>query len=191
MVNVPHVVPEHPAPERTQLTPALALLFCTSFCTNALNPTPPPIEIVGAMGMTLTEIGVNVNCNPLLAIPATVKTTLPVVAPTGTRTTMALTFQLVGVAIVPLNETVLVPCADPKFVPEIVTIVLGEPEAGLRPVMTGVGRTVNPTPLLATPPTVTVTFPVAAPLGTSTMMLVSLQKVGVAELMLNLTKLVP
>lgn len=138
------MVPEHPAPDRTQLTPALGLLFCTSFCTNALNPTDPPIEIVGAVGMTLTEIGVTVNCNPLLAIPDTVTTTLPVVDPTGTGTTTVLAFQLIGLATVPLKVTVLLPWLAPKFAPDIVTIVLGDPEPGLRLVMFGGGGVADP-----------------------------------------------
>ena len=42
-----------------------------------------------------------------------------------------------------------------------------------------VAVTVNITPLLATPPTVTTTFPVVAPLGTGTTIIVALQLVGV------------
>lgn len=187
---MPHVVPEHPAPDRTQLTPALGLLFCTSFCTNALNPTDPPIEIVGAVGMTLTVMGVTVNCNPLLAIPATVTTTLPVCDPTGTRTTMVLAFQLVGVAVIPLNVTVLVPCAEPKLLPEIVTSVLGEPDVGFRLEML-CGKIAKLTPLLATPATVTTTLPVVVPAGTGATMAVALQLVGVANVPLNVTVLVP
>jgi hypothetical protein len=44
---------------------------------------------------------------PLLATPLTVIMTLPVVAPAGTGTAMLLALQLVGVAGVPLNVTVL------------------------------------------------------------------------------------
>ena len=51
--------------------------------------------------------------------------------------------------------------------------------------------TVKLTPLLATPPTVTNTFPVVAPAGTGTTMLVALQLVGVDEVPLNVTVLVP
>jgi hypothetical protein len=58
---------------------------------------------------------------PLLAEPATVTTTLPVVAPAGTGTVMLLSLQVVGVAVAPLNVTVLVPCVAPKFAPAIVT----------------------------------------------------------------------
>ena len=45
--------------------------------------------------------------------------------------------------------------------------------------------TVKFAPLLATPPTVTMTIPVVAPLGTGTVMLVAFQVVGVAEMPLN------
>ena len=57
--------------------------------------------------------------------------------------------------------------------------------------MVGVGRTVKETALLATPLTVTITFPVVAVLGTGTTMLVGPQLVGVAETPLNVTVLVP
>jgi hypothetical protein len=77
----------------------------------------------------------------LLATPPTVTTTGPVVAPVGTGTAMEPAFQLVGVATVPLNRTVLVPCVAPKFAPAIVTAVATAPEAGDRPVMLGAGPT--------------------------------------------------
>src|SRR5438045_4225636 len=51
--------------------------------------------------------------------------------------------------------------------------------------------TVKLTPLLATPPTVTTTLPVVAPLATGATMLVALQLVGVAATPLNFTVLVP
>ena len=43
---------------------------------------------------------------------------------------MVVALQLVGVASVPLNATVLLPCVAPKFVPEIVTEVPTAPEFG-------------------------------------------------------------
>jgi hypothetical protein len=128
----------------------------------------------------------------LLAAPPTVTTTLPVVAPLGTGTTMLVTPQLVGVPTVPLNFTVLVPCVAPKFVPAIVTAVPTAPDAGLKVVMLGTAApTEKLTPLLAIPPTATTTFPVVAPLGTATVMLVALQLVGVPVVPLNFTVLVP
>src|SRR5262245_34533362 len=51
--------------------------------------------------------------------------------------------------------------------------------------------TVNILPLLTVPPTVTTTFPVVAPVGTGTAMLVAAQLVGAAVIPLNVTVLVP
>jgi hypothetical protein len=59
---------------------------------------------------------------------------------------MLVALQLVGVATVPLNVTVLVPCVVPKLVPAIVTDVPRAPEFGVRLVM--LGETVKLTPLL-------------------------------------------
>jgi hypothetical protein len=50
-----------------------------------------------------------VNVSPLLAVPETVTTTLPVVAAEGTVVAMLVELQLVAVAVVPLNLTVLLP----------------------------------------------------------------------------------
>jgi hypothetical protein len=120
----------------------------------------------------------------LLAIPPTVTTTFPDVAPAGTEVIMVVEFQFVVVAAVPLNVTV----PDvPKFVPVIVTCVPTAPEVGDTLVMVGVGDTVKFTPLLATPPTVTTTFPVVAPAGTDVTMLVALQLVVAATVPLNFT----
>jgi uncharacterized protein YjeT (DUF2065 family) len=117
---------------------------------------------------------------------------LPVVAPAGTGAAILVAVQLVAVAVVPLNFIVLVPCVAPKLAPVIVTDAPTNPDAGLRLVMLGAGTvTVKLTPLLATPPTVTTTFPVVAPAGTGTAMLVALQLVGVAAVPLNFTVLVP
>jgi hypothetical protein len=133
-----------------------------------------------------------VKLTPLLASPPTVATTGPVVAPRGTGATMLVVVQLVGVAALPLNVTVLAPCVPPKFVPAIVTEVPTAPDVGLRLVRVGADAvTVKVTPLLANPPTVTTTVPVVAPLGTGATRLVALQLVGVAALPLNVTVLVP
>jgi hypothetical protein len=134
---------------------------------------------------------VTVKFDPLLAWPPTVTTTFPVVAPTGAGTTMVVAFQLVGVAAIPLNETVLVPCVAPKFAPVIVTGVPIGPDVGLRPAMLGGTTTVKFDPLLAWPPTVTTTLPVVAPAGTGTVMLVAVHAVGDPLVPLNVTVLVP
>src|SRR5271165_3947366 len=178
-VRVPQAAPEHPAPERDQVTP----LFCESFCTEAVKLAAVEICTEVDVGLTETEIGrgVTVKVVPLLATPPTVTTTFPVVAPAGTGATMLVALQLVAVAVVPLNLTVLVPCVAPKFAPVIVTDAPTNPDVGFKLVMLGPAAVnVKFTPLLATPPTVTTTFPVVAPAGTDVVMLVALQFVTVA-----------
>src|SRR5438132_1513884 len=128
---------------------------------------------------------VTVKLTPLLAIPPTVTTTLPVVAPLGTDATMLVALQLVVLAVVPLKVTVPV---VPKLVPVMVTAVPTGPVVGFSLVMAGADEvTVKFTPLLATPPTVTTTFPVVAPLGTDATMLVALQLVVLAAVPLKVT----
>src|ERR1022692_4863564 len=134
---------------------------------------------------------VTVKADLLLAAPATVTTTLPVVAPPGTGATMAVALQLVGVAAVPLKVTVLVPWLAPRFAPAIVTNPPTAPAAGVRLVMLGGTVTVKADLLLAAPATVTTTLPVVAPAGTGATMAVALQLVGVAAVPLKVTVLVP
>ena len=64
-------------------------------------------------------------------------TTGPVVAPEGTGTTIVVALQLVGVANVPLNVMVLLPCVAPKLVPATETEVPIGPEVGDRSVIEG------------------------------------------------------
>jgi hypothetical protein len=129
----------------------------------------------------------------LLATLLTVTLTGPVVAPVGTGTTMELALQLVGVAAVPLNLTVLVPRVAPKFDPAIVTDAPIAPDVGERLEMPGPWAevTVKPTALLATLFTVTTTDPVVAPPGTGATMRLAVQLLGAAAVPLNLMLLVP
>jgi hypothetical protein len=169
----------------TVLVPCVAPKFVPVIVTDV--PTGPLVgDRLVILGATAT-----VKLTPLLATPPTVTTTLPVVAPVGTGVTMLVADQLVGVAVVPLNFTVLVPCVAPKFVPVIVTDVPTGPLVGDRVVMLGATVTVKLTPLLARLFTVTTTLPVAAPAGTGATMLVADQLVGVAVVPLNFTVLVP
>src|SRR5437899_2249548 len=97
----------------------------------------------------LGDEAVTVKFAPLLSWPFAVTTTLPVVAPLGTGTAILVELQLVGVAAVPLNETVLVPWAAPKLVPAIVTDAPTAPEVGFKLVILGGGTaTMKLTPLL-------------------------------------------
>ena len=67
------------------------------------DPDPPLLTV------SVNVCAVTVKVTPLLARPPTVTTTGPVVAPAGTGATIDVLLQLVGVAAVPLNVTVLVP----------------------------------------------------------------------------------
>jgi hypothetical protein len=171
----------------TVLVPGAAPKFVPEMVT--VVPTMPD---AGFRLVTLGPNAVTVKFTPLLATPLTVTTTLPVVAPAGTAATTLVAFQLVAAAAIPLNFTVLVPCVAPKFAPVIVTDAPTNPDVGFKLAMLGAGTvTVKPTLLLATPPTVTTTFPVVAPAGTAATILVALQLVGVAAIPLNVTVLVP
>lgn len=92
------------------------------------------------VGFRLEMLGggtVTVKVTPLLAVPPTVTTTLPVVAPAGTGAVMLDALHAAGEAAAPLNETVLAPCVAPKFVPVIVTEVPTIPEVGFKLEMDG------------------------------------------------------
>lgn len=181
----------------------LALLQLVTVAAAPLNVTVLlPCELPKFVPLMITEVpigpelgdrpllaGVTVKFTPLLAFPAAVRTTLPEVAPAGTVTETLVLLQLVAVAAVPLNVTVLLPCELPKFVPFITTAVPTAPETGNKLLIAGVA--VKLTPWLALPPTVTTTFPVLAPFGTGTEMLVSLQFVAVAAVPLNVIVLLP
>jgi hypothetical protein len=134
-----------------------------------------------------------VNDTPLLFTPLAFTTTLPVVAPAGTVSTIDVALQLpIVVADVPLKLTDPVPCVEPKFVPVIVADAPTAPEVGDTPVMLGAATTVNDTPLLFTPLALTITLPVVAPAGTVATIDVALQlPMVVAVVPLNLTVLVP
>ena len=170
----------------TVLVPWVAPKFVPAIVTTV--PTGPLVgDRIASVGATVT-----VKARLLLARPPTLTSTLPLIAPAGTGVTMLVADQVVGVAVVPLNVTVLVPWVAPKFVPVIVTTVAAGPLVGDRLVSVGAPVvTVKARVLLARPPTVTTTFPVVAPAGTGTTMLVADQVVGVALVPLNVTVLVP
>jgi len=100
-----------------------------------------------------------VNELPAVAVaPETVTLTVPDVAPVGTGTAIDVALQLVGVASVPLNATVLEPWLNPKFAPLMVIEAPTPPEVGEIEEMEGAGTTVKKELLLKTPPTSTTTF---------------------------------
>jgi hypothetical protein len=79
---------------------------------------------------------------------------------------------------------------DPKLLPVIVTRLPTVADAGDRLLMVGLGTIENEAEVDALP-TVTVTRPVVAPIGTATVIDESLQLIGVATVLLNLTLLDP
>jgi hypothetical protein len=129
----------------TALVPCVGPKFAPTIVIEA--PTRPDV----ADKLLIFGVGRTVNENPLLATLLTVTTTFPVVAPVGTVTAMDVALQLVVVAVVPLNLTVLVLWVDPKFVPEIVRDIPTAPVVVESPVMFGAETTVNDFPLLSTP----------------------------------------
>lgn len=142
------------------------------------------VKLLGGVGR------VTVKTMELLAWPPTVTTTFPVVAPAGTGTTMLLSPQLIGVAVAPLNITVLTPCVTPKLVPEIVTEVVGGPDVGLKLVIAGL--TWKATALLPKPLTITCTpSEPTGKLGTITTKLELLQLVGATPIPPKVTVLAP
>jgi hypothetical protein len=113
------------------------------------------------------------------------------VAPCGTATAIAVALQLVGDAAAPLNVTVLEPWLAPKLAPVITTGAPTAAEDGDKPAMLGAGTTLNVTPVLETPATVTTTSPVLAPEGTAVTIVVAFQLLGVADVPLKVTVLEP
>lgn len=132
-----------------------------------------------------------VSATALLDRAFSVTTTFPVVAPSGTETAMLVGPQAVGAPGTPLNVTVLVPCAEPKFVPVIVMDCPTVAEETDRLVILGTGSTVNGKPFELPFEVVITTFPLVAPFGTGTATFVPFQPVGVAAVPLKVTVLVP
>jgi hypothetical protein len=108
------------------------------------NPDPPTetdVPVGPELGVKLVIVGVGktVKATPLLGTAATVTTTLPVIAPVGTVTTMVDPFQETKpVAATPPNVTLLAPCEEPKLLPLIVTCAPCAPAPGDRLPIAGV-----------------------------------------------------
>src|SRR6266849_1400942 len=121
--------------------------------------------------------------------PETVTNTRPDVAPAGIGTTILLLLQLVGEPGIPSKLTVLVPCAPPNPLPLIVIgVPIGPASGDILEIATGIEKL---TAFVTCPDTVTTNEPVVALAGTGTVMLVSLQLVGVPSAPLNVTVLDP
>jgi hypothetical protein len=107
-----------------------------------VEPKPAPETVSCVPGSPLVVerpemLGATVKLTPSLDTEPTVTMTFPVPASAGTVTTMLMALQLVGVAVVPLNVTVLEPCVEPKLDPLTVIDVPPGPDAGERAVIAG------------------------------------------------------
>src|SRR5208283_4894950 len=122
----------------------------------------PTVPDVGFSDVITGPPIVTVKERPLLFVPPTVTTTLPVVAPIGTVAVMLVVLQAVVVAAVPLNFTVLVPCVTPKLLPVIVTTVPTTPVFGLRLVIAGADDPPPPVELLNVATSAVHPYPFAA-----------------------------
>jgi len=97
---------------------------------------PPTGPEVGDK-LVMTGGGVTVKLLVLLALPLTVTTTLPDVAPAGTWTCKLVPLHETQVTGVPLNVTVLEPCDAPKPLPNMATNVPTGPDCGVISCITG------------------------------------------------------
>jgi hypothetical protein len=175
----------------------LVVALCPLIVTlPAIEPKLEPETVNVAPGAPLDGLKLviegagTVNALPLLFTPDAVTTILPVVAPIGTVVIMLVLVKLDTAAAIPLNFTPGV--VDPKLLPLIVTVVPAVPDPGETLLITGAGTTVKFVPLLALPPTVTVTLPVTAPVGTAATIWVGLQLLTEAVFaFVNVTVLCP
>ena len=113
----------------------------------------------------------------------------PDVAPDGTRATTRLLLQLVVVTAVPFSETV--PVVVPKLAPSMRTAVPTGPLRGDIPEIPGALVTVKLAALLATPETVTKTFPEDALEGTCATIPAAVQVEGAVATPLKVRELDP
>jgi hypothetical protein len=118
----------------TRLAPSVAPKFAPPIVTGALTAAEDGDKLL------MLGVGRTVNAAPALDTLFTVIITLRVVAPAGTETTIDVALQLVGIAAMALNVTVLAPWVAPKYVPGIVTAAPTAPDDGDRLVMPGVGE---------------------------------------------------
>lgn len=184
MLLAPHVATGYGVPlHETTLLPCVAPKFC------------PVIVIVAAraagLGEMLSTSGCAVKLTPSLDALPTTTTTGPEIAFAGTEVVIDVLLHPMMVALAPLNVTLPPFWVAPKPVPVIVIGVPVFPEFGETELTLSAEEIVKLTPLLAAPPTVATILPVVAPLGTGTVMLISLQLVGTAVVPLNLTVLTP
>jgi hypothetical protein len=108
---------------------------CGSCVPSAENPLPEivsdePTAPDDCDKVVMAGDGITVKPSPLLALPDTVTTTFPEVAPAGTITSKLVLLQDTQITGAPLSVTVLLACDVPNPEPLIATTVPTEPIAG-------------------------------------------------------------
>lgn len=144
----------------------------------------------GLRAVTVIVGGTTVKVVLLVAVfVPTVTVIVPEVAPAGTMTVNRVVLAAATSAVVLLNLTVLLDGVALKLVPLIVTVVPTVPRVGLKLMMVGAGRVTMKLLLLTAvcPATLTVIFPVVAPVGTATVSCVVVAVSTVAAVPWNLT----
>ncbi len=141
--------------------------------------------------MVLAVVTVKLVDEDADAVP-TVTVIAPVVAPVGTEVVIVVAVEAVTCAVVPLNFTMLLAAVVLKLVPVMVTAVPTAPLPGVKLLMVGVVvlavvtvKLLDDVPVFV--PTITVTFPVVAPVGTVVVIDVEVEAVTVAATPLNFT----
>lgn len=150
-----------------------------------LGPVIVMVEVADFVG-SATDVAVSITVGGLGTVGGAVYevVVLPVAGPSVPQ---ALPEHPAPVSDQVTPKFAVSPCTVAAYPTE--ELILREGDAG--DTLTEIGRTVKFTPLLETPPTVTTTLPLAAPLGTGTVMEVKFQKVGVASVPANETVLEP
>jgi hypothetical protein len=154
--------------------------------------TMAPTAALEGLKLVIVGVGNTVKFVALLSVILLVVIEIfPVNAPAGTFVVRLVEVAVKVWAVVPLNFITLFSGADVlKFVPVIITVAPTAPLIGVKLVKVGVGSTVKSEELVPViPPTVTVIFPVVAPLGTVVVMLVDVDAVTTAVVPLNFTTL--
>jgi hypothetical protein len=153
-------------------------------------PTTPPF---GDRLLILGPDDVTVKLIPFDRAPSTSTLMFPVTAPAGTITVIDWSVKLVGLALTEGAKITVGERTPPAVnpLPVIVRDVPTGPEVGARFVIKGEPAAAKFLPLLAVPPTVTITFPVVAPTGTTASISVSLQEFQIAGVPPKVTTLLP
>lgn len=178
--------------EEEVTTAVLLLLNLTITSPGVLLKLEPEIMTVAPTapltGLKPDIVGVGITVNvPTLktSTPLAVTASVPVVAPAGTIAVMLVAEEDETEATVPLIDTV---GERSKLEPLMITVAPTAPLVGVKLIMVGVGNTLKSVALVMVIPLVLIDiFPVDAPVGTVTDILVALEEFTMAATPLKVT----